>query len=257
MIPKKLIEQSFSKAADDYDKYTFLQKRIGAELIRRIDDDKKEYNLILDIGTGTGYLLRQLSLRYPCALLFGLDISFQMLLKAKAARIKGQFIQADAEELAAKLGGFDLAVSNLVYQWVSDLDKAFIQAWQVLDKRGKFYFTFFGRDTLSELKECLTAVKNKGGFKNLPSKELVYRKLNASGFKGIEIVSLREEELFPDFFSLLKWLKLSGANRAGVRFNGLAAGGVLNKMDKIYAHNFRHNGKVFASFEKVIVKAEK
>lgn len=257
MIPKKLIEQGFSEAADDYDKYAFLQKRIGAELIRRIDDDKKEYNLILDIGTGTGYLLRALSLIYPCALLFGLDISFQMLRKAKAARIRGQLIQADAEELAAKLGRFDLVVSNLVYQWLSDLDKAFIQAWQVLDKRGKFYFTFFGRDTLSELRKCLKAAKSKSGFKNLPSKELVWRKLNASGFKGIEIVCLREEELFPDFFSLLKWLKLSGANRAGVRFRGLEAKGVLNKMDKIYAHNFRHNGKVFASFEKVIVKAEK
>ncbi|MEK6715173.1 MAG: methyltransferase domain-containing protein [Candidatus Omnitrophota bacterium] len=257
MIPKKLIEQGFSKAADDYDKYTFLQKKVGAELIRLLDEDRKEYNLILDIGTGTGYLLRQLSLRYPCALLFGLDISFQMLLKAKAARIKGHLMQADAEELTFKKGRFDLAVSNLVYQWLSDLDKAFIQVWQVLDKRGKFYFTFFGRDTLSELKECLKAVKSEGSFKNLPSEELVYRKLNASGFKGIEIVSLREEELFSDFFSLLKWLKLSGVNRAGVRFRGLEAKGVLNKMDKIYAHNFRHNGKVFASFEKVIVKAEK
>ena len=212
---------------------------------------------ILDIGTGTGYLLRELSLRYPCALLFGLDISFQMLLKAKSAERRGQLIQADAEELALKKGRFDLVVSNLVYQWLSDLDKAFIQAWQVLDKRGKFYFTFFGRDTLSELKVCLAAAKTKSGLKNLPSKELVYRKLNASGFKVIEIVSLREEALFPDFFSLLKWLKLSGANRAGVRFRGLEAKGVLNKMDKIYAYNFRHNGKVFASFEKVIVKAEK
>lgn len=255
MISKEIIQKNFSAAAENYDKHNFLQRRIGEELIGRILSDKKDHRLILDVGTGTGSLLKELSSRFPSALIFGLDISLAMLKKIKIASIGRRLFQADAEYLPVKSGVFDLVVSNLVYQWLINLDKAFMRAGKILKQNGDFYFTFFTKDTLFELRECISSVNKAYSFTIFPSKDDIYHKLTAAGFKDIEIIFSMEEEFFSDFYSLINWLKSCGANRLGVKFPGLGARGLLNKIDKFYSGNFRHNGKIVASFEKVIVKA--
>lgn len=257
MISKELIRRSFSNAAAHYDEYAVIQKKSGCELVEQLRKDKNNYGAILDIGTGTGVLLRDLSLLRRPALICGLDISSEMLVKAMASQNSSFFIQADAEKIPFKKNTFDLVVSNLAYQWLMDLDSAFIQLVEILKEKGVFYFTSFGSRTLSELRECLDSVKETFGYNIFPAKETLRSKLKNAGFVNIEISSKIEKEFFVDAFGLIRWLKYSGANRIGVRFNGLAARGVLKEMDKLYLEKYPLNGGIFASFEKYIVKAEK
>ncbi|MDP1853141.1 MAG: methyltransferase domain-containing protein [Candidatus Omnitrophota bacterium] len=257
MISKELIRRNFSNVAANYDEHAVIQKKSGCELVGQLRKDKNNYGAILDIGTGTGGLLRDLSLVCRPALICGLDISSNMLIKARASEKSSFFIQADAENIPFKKNTFDLVVSNLAYQWLMDLDSAFIQLAGILKERGMFYFTSFGRRTLSELRECLKSVKEASDYNIFPAKEAMHSKLKNAGFANIKIISKIEKEFFVDSFSLIRWLKYSGANRIGVRFNGLEARGVLKEMDKLYLEKYPAGGGVFASFERYIVKAEK
>lgn len=257
MISKELIRRNFSNASAHYNEHAFIQKKSGAELVGQLRNDKNNYGAILDIGTGTGTLLRDLSLVCRPALICALDISSRMLIKARASEMRGFFIQADAENIPFKKNTFDLVVSNLAYQWLMDLDSAFIQLAMILKKNGVFYFTSFGRRTLSELRECLESVKEASDCNIFPAKEVIQSKLKNAGFVNIEIISKIEKEFFADLFGLIRWLKYSGANRIGVRFSGLEARGVLKEMDKLYLEKYPLSGGVFASFEKYVVKAEK
>lgn len=257
MISKSLLQRKFSLAALDYEKHALIQSRIGEELIAYLAENDADYRLILDIGTGSASLIGGLSRFFTQARIFGLDIAFGMLRKAKDKGLK-RLIQADAAGLPFRKEIFDLAVSNLVYQWVNSLDYAFNQVKEILNPGGKFYFSVFAKGTLCELTQCIREF--------IPGREIsginigrddIYLALSKSGFLKIEIISGRDRELFSDFFELINWLKLIGANQIGLNFPGLSARGMLEKMSKYYAMNFSACGKVSASFEKILVKAEK
>lgn len=256
MFSKQLIQQSFSNVASDYDNYAMIQRRIGDQLLKAIADIDRDYNFILDIGTGTAQVLGSLALLYPQAHVLGLDYSEGMLIAARANGAR-YLVQADAEYLPFNPKLFDLITSNLVYQWLPDLDKAFMEAVRILRHRGIFYFSIFGKDTLKELRQCISSVKYASRIMILPSENSLYNKLSSSGFFNIEITSELEQEFFPDFLSILRWLKLLGVNRAGVQFLGLEARGILKEMERLYIKHFSHNGKVIASFEKILIRAEK
>jgi malonyl-CoA O-methyltransferase len=253
---RKKIQEKFSSAARNYDRYALIQRDIGDELFECICNERRDYKIILDIGTGTANILLRLGKVYPQASIFGLDISYEML---KEARSKGlsYLIQADAEFLPFRSLKFDLIISNLVYQWLPDLSSPFYEVRRLLQNKGRFYFSLFGEATLYELRESIAKVRNISEFIKLPSKQIVYNKLKEAGFSEIEIVSEMIHRPFSGFFALLNWLKFIGANQRGIKFYGLEARGMLCKVRELYEGNFRDNGRLIASFEKIIVKAEK
>ncbi len=250
------IREKFSAASSDYDDYAFIQRRIGSELIRFLARDEKAAGSLLDIGTGTSYFLSQISLLYPDVKIFGLDFAPGMLKIAKRRGVRF-LIQADTESLPFSLDSFDLIASNLAFQWPLQLDVAFSEVLRVLRPGRDFYFSIFGPHTFFELFECVNRVKAISDFEILPSKEKIYKALTHAGFSSIEITSSLFCEYFSDFLSIIRWLKLLGANQRGVRFSGLEARSVFKNAESLYRQNFSKDNKLIVSFEKIFVKAGK
>ncbi|MEW6009449.1 MAG: methyltransferase domain-containing protein [Candidatus Omnitrophota bacterium] len=248
MIDAIKIRRAFSKVASGYDKNSFLQQSIGVELLDNLKLNKIYPKRVLDIGMGTGWLCEKIAKDFNVHT-FGIDSAFGMALFAKS-RLGLISITAEAENLPFKNDSFDCIVSNLSFQWVFDLDKAFLEVKRVLREGGIFYFTCFTKGTLSELKKAfLFTLNNKKDlvFFDLPDEGKIRNALKKSGLKFARLISRRKSEKFNDLFSILHWLKSVGANSVAepvqIKRNDFL------KANEYYRDNFKSNGEVYATFE--------
>ncbi len=267
----KKIRQAFSDAALHYDVLASLQKEIGRDLLARLRSVENQLFIdekigqreiaILDIGMGTGWLTKRLADFFVDAKVYGLDFASGMVEIAKGKYDEFHIIQANACALPFKEKSFDLIISNLTYQWIMDLPKAFDQAYHQLKPEGHFYFTLFGGETCQELFVSLEKTAKDNVFdqqlfmKRLGRRDQVRKALEGSGFKDIKIDYERIKTRFPDMLSLVKWLKDIGANTLDRDF--FVGKDWLNRANDHYNQTFRDHLGVFATFEVIWVKASK
>jgi len=161
------VSASFGRAASDYEKYAQLQKQIADNLLERIQELNLKPQVILDVGSGTGYLARHLAKMYPAAHIYHLDLALPMLHHAKNRIInkfafftqsKQQFICSDAAFLPIADRRIDLLVSNLMLQWCNEVEQVVSEFARVLQADGALLFSTFGLDTLQELRNCWAQV---------------------------------------------------------------------------------------------------
>jgi ubiquinone/menaquinone biosynthesis C-methylase UbiE len=94
---------------------------------------------ILDVGCGTGTLLRQAAKRFPDAQLVGVDLAGAMLAAAGAAtpaELPIWFVHARAERLPLADGVFDLVLSTMSFRHWSDQSAGLAQVRRVLTPGG-------------------------------------------------------------------------------------------------------------------------
>lgn len=254
MVNTDKIRRSFSQAAATYEDNALLQRQIGRSFLKKIKDDQGlRPSRILDVGCGTGNFTEELASLFN-ARVWGIDNAWGMVISSRKKGIIA--FQADAEDLPFKNKSFDFVVSNLSYQWVRDLDRAFSQCARVLCLGGKFYFSCFARDTLRELRSSLNhALAGKSPLFPLPDEEEIKLNLEKNRFK-VEFFQARElVQEFKDIFSLIRWLKLIGANRVSKPI--FIKRDEFLRADEFYRKNFKSNGNIFATFHLIEVKALK
>jgi len=164
-VDKSNISQSFSQAANDYEQHAFIQQKIAEFLVERLDFIKATPNTVLDIGCGAGRMSRQISRRYPDAMVYGLDIASQMVQQSQQNAPKPwlwyapklNYMCADAEQLPIADKSMDLVISNLTLQWC-DVKAVFQEVARVLKPDGVFLFSTLGPDTLNELRQSWATV---------------------------------------------------------------------------------------------------
>lgn len=151
---------AFDKAASTYDEHAIVQQEIGERLFERLQFIRLNPETILDLGTGTGFLLPKLRATFPHALITAVDVSKASLSQAKKSyqRFDVDFTQADAHELPFTENSFDLIISNLMLPWSPDMMATFAACLCALKKGGLFIFTTVGIDTLKELRQAFSQV---------------------------------------------------------------------------------------------------
>ena len=75
---------------------------------------------ILDIGCGTGRLLRKAAIRWPTALLTGVDPAEGMVKEARHLTPQAQFLVSPAESIPLPDGSVDLVLSTLSFHHWQD-----------------------------------------------------------------------------------------------------------------------------------------
>jgi malonyl-CoA O-methyltransferase len=214
---------------------------------------------VLDIGAGTGMLLRDLAALYPRADLVGLDLAYGMGLAARA-NLAGnpcaRLMTGDAERLPFSHSTFDLVVSTSTFQWLESLDGAFAEAYRVLAPGGTFSFALFGGKTLRELRDSYRRAWSAAGR---GSEERTRRFFGAAeveealaqvGFGSREVKSELEMESHPDVPALLRSIKRIGAgNTTPVASRGLSERRVMLEMMELYRREYGVDGLIPATYE--------
>ena len=86
-LDKNAIRSSFDRAAPSYDQHAVLQREIESRLLERLEFQRIEPSMILDLGCGTGSASRTLTGQFPQAGVIALDWAPAMLAKVEAGHI--------------------------------------------------------------------------------------------------------------------------------------------------------------------------
>jgi len=132
--------QHFNDWSETYER-SFVQwllfDRVHRGVLRRMPADFVPAN-ILDIGCGTGRLLRRMHLRWPSAVLAGVDVAEGMVAQARAQTAYATIHQAPAEHLPIENDSVDLATSTTSFHHWSDQAQGVREAVRVMRKGGLF-----------------------------------------------------------------------------------------------------------------------
>ncbi len=260
---KHRTKSSFSKSALTYDNIAGLQFKIADILVSMLDKSKCALK-ILDVGTGTGYLIDKLERIFPNAKIYAADIAFGMvkISSAKKCINRTNFIQADAEFLPYKNDMFDILISNSAYQWMENYSRGINELYRVIKPEGKFIFSMFGGETLCELGSSFIEAHNTLGTQ--PNSHCIdfidEKKLISllSKFKGVDVRKITERIYYDNVESLLTYLKSLGShNHLYGSGDGLGNRRLMNKMKEVYAKKYFENNKIFATYDILIAQGQK
>jgi ubiquinone/menaquinone biosynthesis C-methylase UbiE len=134
----------FDRRAATYD-HSVLQpvfyRPVQQQTLRLAACQRPRPRRILDVGCGTGALLRQAAQRFPQAQLIGVDVAAAMVRTADVATPAGlpiRFVHARAERLPFADGVFDLVLSTMSFRHWSDQLEGLAQISRVLTPGGVF-----------------------------------------------------------------------------------------------------------------------
>jgi malonyl-CoA O-methyltransferase len=258
-IDRNKVKASFHRQAGAYDQYATVQKRVVARLMAELSCREVRPARVLDIGSGTGRLLAEVSAEYPEAMLVGADLALGMCCTARdnlAGCEQIDLVTADAEQLPFAADAFDLVLSTSTFQWLTGLEQAFREAWRVLAPGGTFCFALFGEQTLFELKSSYRRALR--GMSSTPedrthqffSGERVADILAQCGFEHTRVTSELEMDLHRDVPALLRSLKQIGAgNAASSHAAGLSGRRVMLDMMAGYSREFGRPDGIPATYE--------
>lgn len=155
------VRERFNRAATNYDRHAAVQHEIGRRLDERFDWLKLDPARILDLGAGTGQMVRAMRDRYPQAEVIGLDLAENMLQQLPrrhwwSRRRMG--VVADMHALPFTGGSMDVVVSNFAVQWSDRPLDLFAEVARVLVSTAPFVFTTLGPDSLIELRRAWAEV---------------------------------------------------------------------------------------------------
>ncbi|MFZ5800359.1 MAG: methyltransferase domain-containing protein [Candidatus Omnitrophota bacterium] len=265
-MDKERITRDFSRAAWQYEQYAWLPQEVGRRLLGFLESSQKPPQRILDIGCGTGALSAVLTRKFPSAQITGFDLSAGMLKVAgkRAPRKDKLFLQADLEFMPFKPQSFELIISNLVYQRISDLKGAFKKANRILIAGGKFYLSLTTAGTLKELQQSFIAAAKRvlrvcpqEDYRH-PQESRITAALKSAGFRIIKFKHYHKKRSYRSSRELIQWLKSIGASHHYQQWiKGLEGRRVLKEMERQYKIRFARKGWLPATFRAVIVVAEK
>lgn len=251
----RAVRRAFGNAADTYDDAAVLQAEVGKRLLERLELVRLQPAAVLDAGAGTGATTRALMRQYPKARVTAVDISPEML---RRARRRAPFLRrlpvacADAQALPFADNSFDLVFSNLMLQWVGDLDRALREFQRILRDGGVLMFSSFGPDTLRELRDAWAAADRYSHVSRFVDMhdvgDAMHRARLADPVMDMEYFTLT----YDDVAALMRDLRAIGArNATGGRNRGLTSPGRLRAMRSAYEQERDAEGRLPATWEVV------
>jgi ubiquinone/menaquinone biosynthesis C-methylase UbiE len=106
--------------------------------VLKLAKDQRNPEVIMDVGCGTGRLLRKAKLQWPNARLVGVDAAENMVQQATQLFPAAEFHVAIAESLPLPDASVDLAFSTLSFHHWANQSKGISEIARVLRPRGMF-----------------------------------------------------------------------------------------------------------------------
>ena len=231
----------------------FLVREVGERLVSRLEDVKRRFAHVLDLGCHSGQLGPMLRRQAEPDLLIEADLSLAM-----AARASGPArLVADEEWLPIRADSLDLVVSALSLHWVNDLPGSLVQIRQALKPDGLLLAAILGGETLFELREAFLQAEagQEGGARPhvspFPDVQTLGALLQRTGFALPVVDSDRMTVTYESAEALMRDLRAMGeANAATGRARHFARRATFRAAADRYGETFGGaDGRIPATFQ--------
>lgn len=146
---KNIIEQAKTQFEMDFSKEGYMEKRTADNEHLRIIMEQlsfEQYNKVLDLGTGSGFLAFPLAKTYPQIHVIGLDIAPQVLernrKKVKVEQLNNlEFIVYDGIKFPFPDNSFTHIVTRYAIHHFPDINKCFEEMYRVLKPGGMLFIS--------------------------------------------------------------------------------------------------------------------
>lgn len=158
-MDKALIAYKFSKSLKSYDQEAKAQKQIVKQLVNLFAmHGVSDFETILEFGTGTGLLTKEIHNRYNFKHLYLNDLSeefekFTLSRFTEKEQEKISFIRGDIEQVSIPKKQ-NLIISSSTEQWIENKSSFYNKIYDSLEDGGYFVFSSFGPDNLKQLREA-------------------------------------------------------------------------------------------------------
>lgn len=160
---------------------------------------------LLDIGCGPGELISVIENTYDEFQITGLDFSQEMINISKAKNPNISHIKLDAKDLDKLRGRFHMILCTHSLPYYKELDKFFLDLYEILEDHGRAYIAFASGDSFYD-RLALSFVKLTTGPAYYPS-DNDFRSL-ISGYFKIESLNIIRERFFMPRIAVYKLSKV-------------------------------------------------
>ena len=181
------VVSEYARAAQHYDeKWAFYVEATTRETLRRMP--VRPDSRVLDVGCGTGELLRRLRAKYPQAVLAGLDPVPEMLEVARGKLSGNEDLRVGyADSLPWRAGSFDVVVSCNMFHYITHPVEALREMARVIRPGGALVLTDWCDDYLAcRVCNLYLRVTNRAFYKTYRQAECL-ELLRRAGFKEIAL----------------------------------------------------------------------
>lgn len=204
-IDLKNIKKQFEKSMGDYDKNAVVQDLMASKMIIELSKISPNFENILELGSGTGLLTKRIAANLSFENFYANDLVEKS--KSYVTRFVpfANFLCGNALKIKVPRK-MDLIISNAMFQWFENLDKAVGILKSSLNKDGILAFSTFAPSNFKEITEIT------GLSLNYLSQDEIEKVMQANGFEVLYCDTFYEEVTFNTPLELLAHMKLTGVN---------------------------------------------
>jgi malonyl-CoA O-methyltransferase len=196
--------RNFNSAAPNYDNAASLQALVAQKLVAWAVKTGINPQTILDIGSGTGLVAKELYRYWPKANISASDASHAMLQEAQRKFPQLVTLHGDARELDAT-GKFDTIFSSMALHWLPR-PRQVLQQWQtLLNPGGNLFIALPVEGSFTEWRSLCMAHNVKDGLWPLPPYDFADNMAAQTTLKEIRIN-------YPSAEAFIKSMKSTGAS---------------------------------------------
>ena len=192
----KSIKKQFEKSMNDYDKNALVQETMASKMVNAVNQIKKDFNTILELGAGTGLATKKIVESFKFENYYAND---------KACMGNAYCIFANATKIKITQKA-DLIISNAMFQWFEDLEKAIIQIKRLMANEAILAFSTFSPENFKQIKDIT------GLTLNYKTSEEIKNILKQNGFEVFYCEQFKQELEFDNPLQLLAHMKKTGVN---------------------------------------------
>lgn len=201
----KYIKKQFEKSMNDYDKNAVVQNLMASKMIIELAKISDNFFNILELGAGTGLLTKRISKEIQFQNFYANDLVEKSKIYVQKIIPSANFLYGNALKIKPSKK-MDLIVSNAMFQWFDNLDKALDTIKILMTKDGMLAFSTFAPSNFKEVTEIT------GLTLQYKSKDEIIKILKNHGFEILYCEDFYEEMTFKTPLELLAHMKNTGVN---------------------------------------------
>lgn len=200
-----IVKKHFEKSMKDYEKNAIVQSMMASKMMIELCKISTDFEYVLELGCGTGLLTKKILNDLKFKKYYANDLIEKSKNYVQKIIPNSQFLCGSALKIRPTKK-MDLIISNAMFQWFGNLDKAIEILKRSLNKDGILAFSTFGPENFKEI-NALTGLSL-----NYKTKDEIVEILQNQGFEVLYAENFYEELSFKTPLELLAHMKNTGVN---------------------------------------------